>query len=374
MIQRELRSVIDSWLFKNKILIIYGARQVGKTTLAKQILNDHDARDAYYSCEIPSVRESLASKEPSILKRYFGHHKMMVLDEAQFVPEIGQILKIFSDHLPDIQIIATGSSSFELAEKTSEPLTGRALTFTLFPFSYSELGQIYRPVERKAQIDIFLTYGMYPEIIQANHKQAQILLEDLTSRYLYKDIFQFENIRKATKLEQLLQLLALQIGNLVSFHELANKLRVNERTIMRYIDILEKAFVIFRLPAYSRNPRSEVVKKKKIYFYDVGIRNGIIQQYQPLSLRIDKGGLWENFLIVERLKYLQHQLLNPKGFFWRSKTQQEVDYLEELNGELSAYEIKWSVSKKKVPTEFKRHYPTADFSWLDKDNFEAFVS
>ncbi len=373
MIKRNIKSIIDKWLFRNKILIIYGARQVGKTTLVKQILSENASPNAYYNCEVPSIRQVLETKEPSLLKREFGAHKLIVLDEAQFVPDISQILKIISDHLPEIQVIATGSSSFELAQKTSEPLTGRALTFTLFPFSYEELGQLFRPSERRAQLDHWLRYGMYPEIVQASTADAQILLDDLSSRYLYKDIFIFENLRKADVIHQLLQLLAFQIGNEVSYHELAKNLKVNEATLIRYIDLLEKAFVIFRLPAFSRNLRKEVSKKKKIYFYDIGIRNSIIRQYQATQFRPDRGALWENFLLVERMKFLQARLQFPNQYFWRTHDQQEIDYLEEANGQLVGYEFKWQSKKKKIPTAFAKNYPDAQMNWIDQENFEDFI-
>ncbi len=373
MIERSLKATITRWLFRKKVLIIYGARQVGKTTLAKEILKENGQADAYFNCEIPSARQVLESKEPNLLKREFGNYRLVVLDEAQFVPDIGLILKIIADHLPEVQVIATGSSSFELAQRSSEALTGRALTFTLFPFSYEELGQLYRPSERRAQLDILLRFGSYPEIIQAGVKDAQLLLDDLSSRYLYKDIFTFENLRKPEVIHQLLQLLAFQIGSEVSYHELANTLKVNERTVARYIDLLEKAFVIFRLSPLSRNLRKEVSKKKKIYFYDIGIRNSIIQQYQPTKLRPDRGALWENFLITERMKHLQSHLKAPNRYFWRTHDQQEIDYLEEAGGQLRGFEFKWQVKKKKTPPSFSDAYPNAEVQWIDSSNFESFL-
>ena len=373
MIERKLKSVLARWLFRNKVLIIYGARQVGKTTLVKSLLAENDSPDAYYNCEIPSVREVLTSQEPSLLRREFGNHRLIVLDEAQFVPDIGRVLKIIVDHLPDVQIVATGSSSFELAQHTSEPLTGRALTFTLFPLSYEELGQLYRPSERKAQLDTWLRYGSYPEIAQASAVDAKLLLDDLAAKYLYKDVFTFENLKRPDIIHQLLQLLAFQMSTEVSYHELANTLKINERTVSRYIDLLEKSFVIFRLPALSRNLRKEISKKKKIYFYDVGIRNSIIRQYQPVQFRPDQGALWENFLIVERMKYLQVRLSYPNQYFWRTHDQQEIDYLEESDGQLHGYEFKWQMKRKKIPPAFAQAYPNAQLHWIDTSNFEEFL-
>jgi predicted AAA+ superfamily ATPase len=374
MIQRQLQAVVNRWLFRGKIVILYGARQVGKTTLAKVLLREHGGDlNAYYNCEIPSVRQVLEQQEPELLRREFGAHRLIVLDEAQYIPDIGQILKVIADHLPEVQIIATGSSSFELAQRTGEPLTGRALTFTLYPFSYEELGQLHRPGERSGLLENWLRFGTYPEIVQASQEDTRFLLDDLTSRYLYKDIFVFENIRKADIVHQLLQLLAFQIGNEVSIHELALKLKVNERTVSRYIDLLEKAFVIFRLPALSRNLRKEVSKKKKVYFYDLGVRNSIIQQYQPLKGRADQGALWENFLVAERMKYLHARLRFPKQYFWRTHDHQELDYVEEADGQLHGYEFKWNPKKAKAPVAFAKAYPKAEVQVLHRQNFEPFL-
>ena len=373
MIQRSLQPIIEKWLFRKKIIIIYGARQVGKTTLAKTILKQHGSPEDYYNCEIPSVRALLESKEPARIKKEFGSKKLIILDEAQFVPDIGLILKIISDSLSDLQIIATGSSSFELAQKTSEPLTGRSLAFILYPFSIVELSTVYKSIDRTVLLDSWLRFGTYPEIALSNHQDAKILLNDLANKYLYKDIFTFENLRKGDVIYKLLQLLAYQIGNEVSYHELSTTLKINVRTITRYIDLLEKAFVIFRLKPYSRNLRKEITKKNKIYFYDVGIRNSIIQQFAPMELRPDKGALWENYLIVERMKYLQTQALSPNQYFWRTTDQQEIDYIEEMDGQLYAYEFKWKIKKKRVPIAFTKAYPDAKISWVDLDNFDEFL-
>ncbi len=373
MIRRDLQNILTHWLYRKKILILYGARQVGKTTLAKSILEEQKSPETYFNCEVPSVREILDTMEPSVLKREFGNHKVIVLDEAQNIEDIGKKLKIFADHLPEIQIIATGSSSFELAQKTSEPLTGRALTFTLYPFSYKELGQKYNSLDRRAQLSHWLLYGTYPEIEQAAISEARVLLEDLSSRYLYKDIFLFENIRRPQLLHQLLQLLAFQLGSEVSIHELANTLKINERTVERYLDLLEKAFVIFKLSALSRNLRKEVKKKKKYYFYDLGIRNSIIQQFQGLELRPDRGAIWENFLIVERMKYLQLSQKRPNRYFWRTHDQQEVDYIEEADGKMLGYEFKWKTKQKRIPPAFIKAYPSSQLDWIDTHNFESFI-
>jgi predicted AAA+ superfamily ATPase len=372
-LQRAIQPLIERWLFRNKIIILYGPRQVGKTTLARTLLEKHGYPGSYFNCEIPSQRARFESKEPSVLKRTIGDSKIIVLDEAQKVPDIGLILKILIDTFPDLQIIATGSSSFELADRTSEPLTGRALTFTLFPFSYNELSQAYSGTDLAVQLDFWLRFGTYPEIALAPEADARILIDDITDRYLYKDVLAFENIRNADMIKKLLQLLAFQLGNEVSFQEVGNQLNLHHQTVMRYIDLLEKAFVIFRLGPFSRNLRKEITKKQKIYFYDIGVRNSIIQQLQPLDIRNDKGHLWENFLIVERYKALQIKGFHPNRYFWRTYDQQEVDYIEEIDGRLTGYEFKWQTKKKKVPPAFVKSYPNATLEWIDRHNFESFI-
>lgn len=373
LIQRSMQPILEKWLFRGKILILYGARQVGKTTLCKALMASLGDEATYFNCEISSVQLGLSVKEPQALKRFVGSKKMIVLDEAQNVPDIGLVLKLLIDTFPDMQIIATGSSSFDLANRTAEPLTGRALHFTIYPLSYGEMGQAFNLGERRAHLDYFLRFGMYPEVAFASEEDASMLLDSLSSSYLFKDILTYENLKKADVLVGLLRLLAMQIGNLVSYHELANQLKISSATVERYIDLLEKAFVIFRLSPFSRNLRNEIGKKNKIFFYDIGIRNSLIQQYQPIELRTDKGAIWENFIIVERLKFLQSRGLRPNQYFWRTQEQVEIDYLEDANGQLDAYEFKWQDKKTKVPTVFAKSYPDATFSVIHTGNFELFV-
>lgn len=372
-IERQLKPQIERWLFKQKIIILYGARQVGKTTLSKSIIEPYGNDAGYFNCEIQSVQTALSQREPAALKRFLGNKKIVVFDEAQQVLGIGEVLKLLADTFPEIQIIATGSSSFELANRSAEPLTGRALTFELFPFSYAELSQAFHHNERRAQLDFWLRYGLYPDVAFASEEDARILLDNLSSRYLYKDILEFEQLKRADVLVRLLQLLALQIGQLVSYNELANVLKVSSVTVERYIDLLEKSFVVFRLSPFSRNLRNEIGKKNKIYFYDVGIRNSIIQQYQPVDLRADKGALWENFLVVERLKYLQSKGLRPNRYFWRTLQQVEIDYLEEHDGLLNTYEFKWLGKPQKMPQAFATAYPESTYEVIDSNTFESFV-
>jgi predicted AAA+ superfamily ATPase len=373
IVERSLQPIIEKWLFRGKTIVLYGQRQVGKTTLAKAILAKNQQADGYFNCEIQSVRSALEVMEPTMLKRFIGNKKIVVFDEAQNIPAIGSVLKLLNDTFPELQVIATGSSIFELANKSSEPLTGRALQFTLLPLSYQEIGALYPPLERRAQLEHFLKFGMYPEIVMASEEEAGLLLDDLTSKYLYKDILAFENLRHSNLLHKLLQLLALQIGSEVSYNELANSIQLNVRTVERYIDLLEKAFVIFRLPPFSRNMRKEITKKNKIFFYDIGIRNSIVRQYQSIDLRMDKGSVWENFFIVERLKYLQSRQLRPNLHFWRTHDQQELDLLEDMDGKLIAYEIKWSQGKGKIPSAFEGTYPGSTINFINTSNFEEFI-
>ncbi|OGH72179.1 MAG: hypothetical protein A2921_00965 [Candidatus Magasanikbacteria bacterium RIFCSPLOWO2_01_FULL_43_20b] len=372
LIKRNLQPILEKWLFKGKILIMYGARQVGKTTLLKEILKKHTNGDGYFDCEIISVRRALEKQDPAVLKNFLGNHKIIALDEAQKVLNIGLSLKLLIDTYPDLQIIATGSSSFDLANKINEPLTGRALEFPLFPLSLDELSQVYRRYEVDSQLPFFLTFGMYPGIIKAGQNGARVLLDNLSGQYLYKDVLEFENLKRSTLLLNLLQLLALQIGNEVSINELAVTLQCGRDTVWRYLDLLEKSFVIFRLRAFSRNLRKEIGKKQKIYFYDLGIRNSLINQYNSLELRNDVGALWENFCVVERMKHLQNIERSAGLYFWRTHDQKEVDYLEEYNGKLEGFEFKWNKDSFQPPKDFLS-YPNSSVSLVNKHNYQEFL-
>jgi uncharacterized protein len=373
-IKRHIQPILERWLFKGKIIILYGARQVGKTTMCKSLMASWGDDATYFNCEIQSVQSALSVKEPQALKRFIGSKKLIVLDEAQSIRDIGLILKLLIDTFPEMQIIATGSSSFDLANQTAEPLTGRTLQFTMYPLSYQEISQAFNSAEQRAHLDYFLRFGMYPEIAFASEEDAQMLLDNLSSSYLFKDILIYENLKRADILVSLLRLLAMQIGNLISYNELATKLKISSATVERYIDLLEKSFVVFRLPPFSRNLRNEIGKKNKILFYDLGIRNSLIQQYQPIDLRTDKGAIWENFLIVERLKYLQSVGLRANTYFWRTLEQAEIDYLEDANGQLDAYEFKWQNKKAKAPIAFSKTYLDATFSVIHTENFETFIT
>lgn len=373
MIQREIQHIIEKQLFKGKVVIIYGPRRVGKTTLSKQIL-DSVENSRYINCELLENKSALETTNSSALKSFLGNYSLIVLDEAQHINDIGLVLKILTDTFPEIQIIATGSSSFELGSRISEPLTGRAREYLLYPFSLSELLAVKDRIAINASIEEMLRFGLYPEVYGNPEKEAKEELSQISSNYLYKDILQFELIKRPNLLLNLLNAIALQIGNEVSLNELSRLLGETVPTIQRYLDLLEKAFVIFRLRSFSRNLRKEIAKGQKIYFYDLGIRNALIRNFNPLNLRSDIGGLWENFCIVERRKFNMNRRHFVNSWFWRTYDQKEIDYLEEEGGKLSAFEFKFKAEKTRVVKEFLITYPQATYSTITKDNYWELIS
>lgn len=371
-INRDLERNIEGWLFKGKIIILYGARQVGKTTLVKKLLKRHGQSSDYFNCEILSVRQALEKEDPVALKKTLGNGRLIVLDEAQRVHNIGLILKLLHDTYPNMQIIATGSSSFDLANQINEPLTGRALEFTLYPFSLRELKNFYKNYELDGQLENLLIYGLYPEVVKSGLPDARQLLDNLSNKYLYQDILIFDRIKKSGLVVKLLQLLALQIGNEVSINELAVNLQCSRDTVVNYLDILEKSFIIFTLRAFSRNQRKEITKKQKIYFVDLGIRNSLISRYNELAVRDDIGALWENFCVSERLKKIQADNLSCQKYFWRTIDQKEVDYVEEYNDRLDGYEFKWGKGKKPSFKEFLS-YKNSSINLVNRNNYQDFL-
>lgn len=373
-ISRDIKSKIQNNLFKGKVIIIYGARRVGKTFLSKQIIEE-EKNSKYINCELLQNKTLLETTNSEKLKDIIGSHKLIILDEAQSIMNIGMTLKIIVDTFPDVQIIATGSSSFNLADKISEPLTGRTRQYTLHPFSINEINQVYSKPELNARIERNLRFGLYPDIYDKGEEDAIEELNELAGSYLYKDILQHQNIRKPELVINLLRALALQIGSEVSLHELAGLLKQNSHTISRYLELLEKSFVIFRLHAFSRNLRKEISKNQKFYFYDLGIRNSLIQNFNPLNLRSDSGGLWENFCILERMKLLDNNRKFVNKYFWRTYNQKEIDYIEEYDGILHSYEFKFGRSKKtKIPKDFSQTYPNHTFNLIDPENFNSFLT
>lgn len=373
IIKRTIQKNIEEALFGGKIIILYGARQVGKTTLVKEIQKNYINESIYLNCDEPDIRAALTDKTSTELKSFFGHKKLIILDEAQQIKNIGQTLKLVFDNFHEIQILATGSSSFELSDKISEPLTGRKIEFFLYPFSFKELSFIYSDLEMDRLLKKRMIYGMYPEIV-LNEDNVNINLKSLAKSYSYKDILKHQNIKNPEILEKLLQALALQIGNEVSYNELANLLGIDKKTVASYIQILEKAFIIFRVGPFSRNLRNELKKLRKIYFYDIGIRNALINNLNPLNLRQDVGGIWENFIIVERKKFLSNNGFDRQSYFWRTLQKQEIDYIEEYGGILSAFEIKWRTEKMRVPKAFLVAYPKTKVELVNSYNYKSFIS
>lgn len=307
------------------------------------------------------------------LKAIIGTRKLLVIDEAQRIKDIGIVLKIIFDNLPGVKVIASGSSSFELANKINEPLTGRKWEFQLYPFSFEELSLQNGVMEEKRLLEHRMIYGLYPSVVN-NLGEEKEILKELASSYLYKDILTWEAIQKPEKLERLIQALALQIGHEVSYNELGQMCGLDNETTEKYIDLLEKSFIVFRLKSFSRNLRNELKKKRKIYFYDNGIRNSVINNFNQLPLRTDTGQLWENFLISERVKYLSYHRLWANQYFWRTHAQQEIDYLEEREGKIFAYEIKWTGKKISFPKAFLEAYPDNETQVISRVNFEEFIA
>ncbi len=372
--ERTIQKNIEKRLFKGKIIIIYGPRQVGKTTLAKTILEKYaKERDTkYLSSDDLDVRQALTNKTSTALKEYLGQKDFVVIDEAQRIENIGLTLKLLVDNYPEIQIIATGSSSFDLSNKIIEPLTGRKYEFFLHPFSLEELSQKYDRLEMRRILERQMIFGAYPEVIDAG-EDAKNRLKEITHSYLYKDVLEYQGIKHSDLLDNLLQALALQVGNEVSYNELSNLLKISKNTVENYIRILEQAFIIFRLRPLSRNLRNELKKMRKIYFYDTGVRNALINNFNPLDLRTDAGALWENFMLSERMKFNGNNEHDKLTYFWRTMQKQEIDYIEEEGGKMEGFEFKWKKDKFKKPKAFLEAYPGSDVTLVNKENFEEFV-
>lgn len=374
MIKRSIEKLIDSKLFKGKIIILYGARQVGKTTLLQNYFNKYPDISIFYNCDDPVDREFLSDLNSEKVKAIIKNKKLILIDEAQRVKNIGISLKIIADKYKEIQIIASGSSSFELSNEVNEPLTGRKFEYQVYPFSVYEIVNEYGEIEFKKKLENQIIYGMYPDIV-INPDSTKESLLSLTNSYLYKDIFQWQHIRKPEILDKLLKAIALQIGSEVSYSELAGLIGVKGDTIAVYLQLLEKAFVIYRLGSFSRNLRNELKKAQKIYFWDTGVRNAIIGNFTPLDLRSDKGALWENYLISERLKRNNNINYFCNSYFWKTTQQQEIDYIEECNGELFAFEIKFShLQKARFPTTFTGNYNVRKTEIITSENYLKFVS
>jgi predicted AAA+ superfamily ATPase len=358
----------------HKIIILYGARQVGKTTLVKELINISGKKTEYFNCDYFDVQSLFAWENAGNLKNVVRNIDILVLDEAQRIRDIGLVLKILHDEFPALRVIATGSSSFELSNRVNEPLTGRKSVYKLYPLAFHELTQSNSSVEIQRELFRVLRFGLYPSVILKDDKQAEENLSEITSSYLFKDIFEFQSLKKPELLLNMLKLLAFQISNEVSYTELANKLKVDQTVIQRYIQLLEDNFIIFRLPALKRNLRNEVGKSRKIYFWDLGIRNAIIQRMQRMDLRDDQGALWENFCLAERMKLIEYENRKVNSFFWRTYAQREIDYIEETDGKWTAFEFKWSLGKiARLPREYAESYASNEILTVTPGNFYSFL-
>jgi hypothetical protein len=372
MIPRFLEEKIKTKLGSEKAILLFGARQLGKTTLLKKLFAA-DPNTLWLNGDEPDVQALFDQVNSSRLKTLFAGRKYVVIDEAQRISDIGLKLKLITDQIPEVQVVATGSSAFELANKTNEPLTGRKWEYRMFPLSFGEMVQHHGLLEEKRLLHDRLIYGYYPEIVTHPGEERE-RLKVLTDSFLYKDILLWENIMKPKKLIKLMQALAFQMGNQVSFNELSNLVDLDTKTVERYVNLLEQVFIVFRLGTFSRNLRNELKSSRKIYFYDNGIRNALIASFQPPGLRQDIGALWENWLMSERMKYLHYNGVWANSFFWRTAQQQEIDYVEEKDGELAAYEFKWSTSKKMaLPKTFTEKYNPSVQAVITPDNFETFL-
>lgn len=374
MILRKNTDTILSRIGQNKAIIILGPRQCGKTTLLKMIVEKFDAPCIWFNGDDPADAVMLENSSVERLKTLIGHHKLIVIDEAQEIKNIGGTVKLITDLIKNVCPIISGSSSFELYYKLNEPLTGRKYEHNLFPFSFSEMVDEHGLKFELQQLENRLIFGSYPEIV-TNPGNEKELLTELTSSYLYKDIFKFGNIRKPKELEKVVQLLAWQVGSEVNTSEIAQSAGISSETVERYMDLMEKAYIIFQLPAFSRNLRNEIKKNKKVYFYDNGIRNAIIGNYSLPDSRNDIGALWENYLVSERKKFNHYRGFYGFSYFWRTQQQQEIDYLEEIDGNISVFELKWNPNKKpRFPLTFTRNYEVEITMVVNRNNIEQFIS
>ncbi|MCK4921383.1 MAG: ATP-binding protein [Bacteroidales bacterium] len=372
MIERALEEIVKSKLHTGKAIVLLGARQVGKTTLLKMLFSASDEVLWLDGDEI-DVQALFANISATRLKAIFGNKKIIVIDEAQRIKDIGLRMKLITDQIPEVQLVVTGSSSFELANKLNEPLTGRKWEYKMFPLSFAEMAVHHGLLEEKRLLAHRMVYGYYPDVVNNPGIEKEIL-KQLSNSYLYKDVLLLEQIKKPEGLIKLLQGLAYQVGNQVSYNELAQLTGLDAKTVEKYIEVLEQTFIVFRLGSFSRNLRSELKKSRKIYFYDNGIRNALIANLNQVELRTDIGALWENFMVSERMKYIQYSQKWLNTWYWRTKEQKEIDYIEEQDGVLSACEFKWNPEAKyKIPKLFLKTYKGSQFKMIHRDNFEDFL-
>ena len=375
MIKRTLQKVLEQYMGKGKAILLIGARQVGKSTLFR-MLTETIMEDTllWLNCDLQNVRDTLTNPTLTTLQLLFGNKNVVVIDEAQRVTNVGMTLKLIVDNFPHVQLLVTGSSALDLHNRLNEPLTGRKVEYHLYPIS---TGELYASKGLLGVNELFeqrMVYGSYPDVLLGALPPEKVLME-LAESYLYKDILEMEGIRKSSVLQKLLVALALQVGSEVSYNELSKTVGVDNKTVEKYIDILEKCYIVFKLNSFSRNIRSELTKSKKIYFYDLGVRNAVLRSFAPLELRQDNGALWENFFIAERLKYNHYADRMVNAYFWRTSDKQEIDYIEEVNGELHLFEMKWNVKKQKtkLPNLFMETYHPKQANVITSENYLLFL-
>lgn len=372
MIHRIIEQLVENDFGRGKIIVLMGARQVGKTTLFDSVVSG-SSNVLRLNCDNYDDRSDLENKTSTELRQLMGNHEVVIIDEAQRAKNIGLSLKMLADLKLPMQILVTGSSSLTLANEINEPATGRLIEYNLFPLSLAELMQHTSPREEKRLLEQRMIYGLYPEVVTTPGDAKRILV-NLANNYLYRDLLEYRGVKKPEVLQKLVRALALQIGSEVSYNELSRTVGVDKATVESYIDLLEKCFVVFRLPAYSSNLRSEIKRGRKIYFYDNGIRNALLSNFAPLELRDDVGMLWENMMVSERIKRNSYSRSYAQMYFWRTQQQQEVDLIEEQDGRLTAFEFKWNNKKKaKLPKPFIDNYPNTDFKVISPDNYVEFV-
>jgi len=372
---RDLSENIIKKLQSNKVVIVFGARRVGKTVLVKEILEQVNELVLTLNGEDINVHSKLAIRSIENYKQLLGSYKFLYIDEAQKIPEIGLKLKLMIDEIEGLKIIISGSSSFDIHNNAGEPLTGRKYSFNLFALSENEYNQVENSISKVDKVRERLIFGNYPELLQLPDRDNKIdYLNELVSSYLLKDILIYENIKNSQKIFNLLRLIAFQIGGEVSMQELGKQLGISKNTVEKYLDLLSKVFILHKVEGFSRNLRKEITKNSRWYFLDNGIRNAVIANFNPIESRNDIGALWENYMISERLKYQENNRLSSNNYFWRTYKQQEIDWVEEREGSLFGYEFKWNEDKVKIPTQWKNAYPNASFEVINKDNFEKFLT
>ncbi len=369
---RFLEKTLREKLKSKKAIILLGGRQVGKTTLLKELFKNEE-KILWLNGDELDVQSLFAHISATRLRAIIGDNKFLVIDEAQRINDIGLRLKLITDQIPEVQLLVTGSSALELANVINEPLTGRKWEYKMFPISFGEMVAHHGLLEEKRLIPHRLIYGYYPEVVNQMGLEKEIL-KQLASSFLYKDVLLLDQVKRPEALVKLLQALAYQVGSQVSYNELSQLCGIDAKTVEKYIVLLEQTYVIFRLGSFSRNLRTELKKSRKIYFYDNGIRNALIANFSQIENRSDMGALWENFLVSERLKTLSYHQIWANQWFWRNKEQQEIDYIEDCDGKLSAFEFKWNAkAKAKLPNTFKVGYPDASFEVIDRENFDLFL-